>query len=235
MPLNRRQALTGLGIISGVMLTGSRAVAQLAFGNVVRRLPDADKCILTRQVAEGPFYLASSPERSDIAEGRRGLPIGLSLRVIEAGSCSPVPGARVAIWHADAAGCYSGFQAQGDERDVSTVGQEFMRGSQSTDANGAVSFSTVYPGWYAGRAPHIRYKVFAGRKPIVTGQLYFPDDFSEIVFTTVAPYNKRKRRRDTTNAGDLVARLDGRSARDFFTIRRNFGRYVAKSIITVGG
>ena len=233
MNLTRRQTLTGLGIVSGAMLAGSPAVARLGIGNLLRRLPDADMCSLTRQAAEGPYYLASSPERSDIAEGRRGLPLRLSLRVIEAGSCSAVPGARVEIWHADAAGCYSGFQAQGDERDVSTVGHKFMRGSQSTDDDGAVSFTTVYPGWYAGRTPHIHVKVFAGRKAIVTGQLYFPDDFSEIVFATVAPYNTRKRRRDTTNARDLVARMGGRRPRDFFALKRGVDHYVARSIIAV--
>lgn len=233
MSFTRRQTLTGLGIVSGAILTGSPAFARLGIGNVIRRSLDAGMCAVARHAAEGPFYLAASPERSDIAEDRRGLPLRLSLRVVEAGGCSPVAGVRVEIWHADAAGCYSGFQAQGDERDISTTGRTFTRGSQATDSDGAVSFATIYPGWYAGRTPHIHYKLFAGKKAIVTGQLYFPDEFSEIIFANVAPYNARKRRRDTTNARDLVARMSRRGPRDFVALTRGADRYLAKSVVAI--
>ncbi|MGE7157141.1 hypothetical protein ACQKJ1_25815 [Methylorubrum rhodesianum] len=81
----------------------------------------------------------------------------LRLRVIEAGPCTPVAGARVDVWHSDARGLYSGYPGQGDDRAVDTSGQTFLRGTQMTDEGGWVSFETIYPGWYAGRATHIHF------------------------------------------------------------------------------
>ena len=51
----------------------------------------------------------------------------------------------------------------------------FMRGVQLTNANGLVRFTTVYPGWYSGRAVHIHVKVHIGGKVVHTGQFFFND------------------------------------------------------------
>ena len=57
----------------------------------------------------------------------------------------------VDVWHADAGGDYSGVG--------SLQGETFLRGIQTTDANGDAAFTTIFPGWYRGRAPHIHFKV----------------------------------------------------------------------------
>lgn len=201
--LTRRQTLAGLSFASGVLLTHTPATARLAASRLATLLRDRSRRGATGQVAEGPFYLEDRIERTDISEGRPGIPLDLVLEVIDAKSRSALAGARVDIWHADAAGCYSGFQGQGDERTVSTVHQRFLRGTQYADATGSVRFATIYPGWYAGRTAHIHFKVFVDEQ-VSVGQTYFPDDLNRFVFTTVPPYSIRKYRRDTLNREDKV-------------------------------
>ena len=69
------------------------------------------------------------------------------------GNCAPVAGAVVDIWHANAAGKYSDVGSEG------TSGKKYLRGLQVSDANGQVKFTTIFPGWYQGRAVHIHFKV----------------------------------------------------------------------------
>jgi protocatechuate 3,4-dioxygenase beta subunit len=76
-------------------------------------------CVLTPEQTEGPYYIATDLVRSNITEGRPGLPLQLSLAVQRVTSCEPIPGATVEVWHCDALGEYSGFaaaqpQAQGE-------------------------------------------------------------------------------------------------------------------------
>jgi protocatechuate 3,4-dioxygenase beta subunit len=71
----------------------------------------AQMCVLTREQTEGPYYIDVDLIRSDITEGKEGLPLQLSLTVLNAATCQPLPGATVEIWHCDAAGDYSGFSS----------------------------------------------------------------------------------------------------------------------------
>ena len=68
------------------------------------------------------------------------------------------------IWHADAAGAYSG---------VSGNGGIYLRGIQRTNASGVARFETIFPGWYRGRTPHIHMKVFVSGDEVHTGQVFF--------------------------------------------------------------
>ena len=112
-------------------------------------------------------------------------------------------GAAVDIWHADAAGVYSGFGAGSPSR-------TFMRGVQKTDAKGLAGFRTVYPGWYPGRTVHIHVKVHLGGTVVHTGQLYFPDDVTDAAYRK-APYSSRPAR-STRNANDSVFVNGGRNS-----------------------
>lgn len=160
-------------------------------------------CVLFPQAMEGPYYFDPKLVRPDITEGRPGLPLTMSFRVVELTSCKPVAGARVDVWHADASGVYSGYPGQGDARNVSTRGQTYLRGTQTTDADGRATFRTVYPGWYPGRTPHIHVKVFLDERTVLTGQAYFPDDVSARVYLDHAAYKARPVA-DTTNARDFI-------------------------------
>ncbi|MGE3066806.1 MAG: intradiol ring-cleavage dioxygenase, partial [Hyphomicrobiaceae bacterium] len=162
-------------------------------------------CTLFPQAVEGPYYFDPHLVRGDITEGRPGLPMRLDLRVIESGSCRPIAGARVDVWHADAGGIYSGYAGQGDARSVSTKGQVYLRGTQMTDGNGAVAFTSIYPGWYPGRTPHVHVKVFLDTRTLVTGQVYFPDALSARIYRERQPYAGRPVP-DTTNATDGIFR-----------------------------
>jgi protocatechuate 3,4-dioxygenase beta subunit len=77
-----------------------------------------------------------------------------------------------------------------------------MRGVQKTNAQGIATFQTVYPGWYQGRAVHIHVKVHVGGNVVHTGQLFFSDTTTDLVYRK-APYAARGTR-DVRNAGDNI-------------------------------
>ena len=100
--LSRRQALRGLMLgTTGVGLivepTSPRAETTPA-------VQPQGLCTLFPQAVEGPYYFDPKLLRSDIAEGRPGLPTQLVPKVIDSSQCTPIAGARVDIWHADAGG-----------------------------------------------------------------------------------------------------------------------------------
>jgi protocatechuate 3,4-dioxygenase beta subunit len=149
----------------------------------------------TPQQIEGPYFVDGMPNRSDIrtdtSDGsiEEGVPLSLTLAVydVDDGNCTPIKGAQVDVWHANSQGVYSGIQQQ------ETSGSNFLRGYQITNDNGTVHFTTVYPGWYEGRAIHIHLKVrmFEGQQKTLewNSQLYLPNDVNAQVHIQ-EPYNK---------------------------------------------
>lgn len=154
----------------------------------------ASGCVLTPEQTEGPYWVANELTRRDVTDGRPGVPLDLRMTVQEAGSCNPIEGTDVEIWHSDAGGAYSGVEPGDDSL--------FLRGHQKSDAAGEVRFDTIYPGWYMGRTTHIHVKVHAGGDTVHTGQLYFDDAVSAAVYATDA-YASRGGA-DTTNATDGI-------------------------------
>lgn len=163
---------------------------------------------LMTSVTEGPYYLDGALVRKDITEGKSGVPLTLRLTVVDAtDGCTPVSGAAVEIWHCDAWGYYSGYttanpggSAPAESEDGSTADDStYLRGYQIANANGVVKFETIFPGWYTPRTCHIHLKVhtggekedgtYEGGKVNYTGQLFFPDDIAEEIFT-LEPYSK---------------------------------------------
>jgi protocatechuate 3,4-dioxygenase beta subunit len=230
-PLTRRQALTALAS-AGATALPLGAQAQPA-SVVSRLLPGAHVCVLTPQEEDGPFYFDPKLDRADITEGRPGVPLGVLLQIVEARDCSPLKGARVDVWHADAVGIYSGYPGQGDARNISTKDQHFMRGSRLTGDDGQVSFATVYPGWYKGRTAHIHVKVFLDERTVLTTQIYFPDALSEFIYKNVKPYNNRAHERDTSNTTDYVLNKGGGDRTSFCNIKEEADRYLASLVIGV--
>lgn len=174
-------------------------------------------CIVTPKQTEGPYFVDEKLNRSDIrldpTDGKivEGIPLQLTLRVSGVGnnSCTPVAGAIVDIWHCDAMGVYSDVT----DRSFDTVGKKFLRGYQVTDNNGAVKFTTIYPGWYPGRTVHIHFKVRAadtsGQSYEFTSQLYFDDAVSDRIYTQPPYANKGKR--NQTNEQDGIFQRGGES------------------------
>src|SRR4029450_6554977 len=134
-------------------------------------------CAVTPSETEGPYpdktgmINNSAYYRRDVTEGKPGLPLTLVLTVVNANSaCSAVSNATVEIWHCDAAGNYSEYSQPGFDG----TSQTFLRGVQTTDSGGQVTFTTIYPGWYAGRATHIHVDVFGNGSLVKTTQVAFP-------------------------------------------------------------
>jgi protocatechuate 3,4-dioxygenase beta subunit len=129
-------------------------------------------CVVTATETEGPYPdvmgMLNNPafNRRDVTEGKPGTPLALTLTIVSANStCSPISGAAVEIWQCDASGNYSEYSQPGFNGTVQT----FLRGVQNTNAAGQVTFATIYPGWYAGRATHIHVEVYvSGRSVKVT-------------------------------------------------------------------
>ena len=131
-------------------------------------------CAVTPTETIGPYPSLVDLFRSDIREGKSGTLLALTIRVVNVNSgCAAVPNANVEIWHVDAAGDYSQYGTQRT--------QTFLRGIQTTNSNGEVTFTTIYPGWYQGRATHIHVEVtMAGRSVKVT-QIAFPESLNNTV------------------------------------------------------
>jgi protocatechuate 3,4-dioxygenase beta subunit len=181
--MKRRQFIAGA---SGLVLSGaaSRLLAAPA--------QPSTQCFTTRQVTPGPFILPTSPLRSDIREGLPGVPITLNIRIIDDLWCQPASDVTVDVWQCDAIGRYSGAQNltfDPDSLQVVGVGldlrdQQFLRGHQVSDSNGMVSFTTVFPGWYVPRLPHIHVTATWKNVPWtrLSTQLFFPEDIQRAVF-----------------------------------------------------
>lgn len=202
---NRRTALAGLGGVSLAALLAAcggdeaattsvptptvRTGADGTPGGLVARFDAAAACTQTAEQTEGPFYFEVDKIRADIREDRDGAPLRLGVRVRDLESCESIANAVVDVWHCDAGGLYSGFEAAspsgtgGGRSDEET----YLRGAQITDGDGIVAFRTVYPGWYPGRTPHIHIKVHIDNTTMLTSQLYFADDVTAKVHAN-APY-----------------------------------------------
>ncbi len=212
--------LTGVGVFDGAV-RAQAAAAGLISANV---------CLLQPQVTEGPFYIDPKLIRSDITDGRPGVPLDLEMQVVAA-DCTPLARVRVDVWHCDALGNYSGFAAQGSDATSDASAQTFLRGTQITDATGLVGFRTIYPGWYRGRTVHIHYKVFTDGRNALTGQIFFPDALSEYLFRNVAPYDARGSARDTMNGRDVIAAEAGAGA--YAAVREQPSAYRASLVVGI--
>jgi protocatechuate 3,4-dioxygenase beta subunit len=203
--VRRREALAALGLAGiGAVLLGKP-------GGIALGTPQAaaaGACSLDPEVTEGPYWIDNDLTRRDIREDRKGVLLKLGLTVVNASTCKAIKGADVEIWHADASGLYSGFGSSPSQETTNT--KRYLRGHQKSDANGKLSFLTIYPGWYRGRTPHIHVKVHVGGDTVHTGQLFFKGSISDKVYAT-SNY-KSHGEPDTTNSDDSIYKQAGGSA-----------------------
>lgn len=195
--------LGGAGAVSGLCLPQSALADPVKPRDIAAATQIEGACRLLPEAVEGPFYFDPELLRRDIRDGKDGQKIELVLKIVDGASCEPIPGARVDIWHADARGVYSGYDGQGDQRETSAKGETYLRGTQFSETDGLVRFTSIYPGWYPGRTPHIHVKIFIDDKTVLTGQAYFPTDLSNRIYKTIAPYNQRPVA-DTDNKNDWL-------------------------------
>ena len=211
----RRTLLRKMGLLGAALLTGCRfhmpidtsSWTSTPAHSLAIPSPSVDEpvCVLTPQATAGPFHFDTGLVRRDMVEDRVGAPLQIAIRVIRVEkNCEPLPGAFVDLWHADAAGAYSGYPDQPGGLDTS--GQTFLRGIQVTDVDGIARFDTIYPGWYPGRTVHIHFKVQYENNSYATSQFYFPDEITDRVFER-PPYSDRPNR-STRNTNDSVLEGD---------------------------
>lgn len=202
--LTRREALAVLGASSALFFLGcSDSEATTDPG-------ETGACVVRPELTEGPYYVDEELNRSDLrsdpSDGtvRAGALLALTFNVARAGSntCEPLAGAIVDVWHCDAEGAYSDVSEGG----FNTVGKKFLRGYQVTGSDGIARFTTIYPGWYRGRAVHIHFKVRSSSSSSsayeFTSQLFFDDALTDQVHAA-APYSA-KGQRDTRNSDDGI-------------------------------
>ncbi len=140
------------------------------------------------ELTEGPYYVNENLDRSDIridtsdgsvSEGAV-LTLDWVVSQVDGNACIPLEGVLVDVWHCDALGNYSDV---GSER-----GHDYLRGYQHTDASGKATITTIYPGWYQGRAVHIHFKIrtdaAAASGLEFTSQLFLDDALSAQVYSS---------------------------------------------------
>lgn len=166
-------------------------------------------CSVTATETAGPYptKVPASYVRSNIVDGQAGVPLTIKITILNTNnSCTALAGALVDIWHCTSIGYYSEYTVApgGGYASVNYTASHFLRGRQTTDAAGLVTFTSIYPGWYSGRAPHIHAHVYnaAGTSLLIT-QIAFPADVCNTVYTTAADY-KAHGVQDTSNTADMV-------------------------------
>src|SRR5918994_2383774 len=216
--LSRREMLSLMGSTAAAITLagcgGSERSGQPGAGETTDASTAAETasttCVVRPEQTEGPYYVDTGLARSDIREEREGVPLDLTFNVSrvdegDVSACGPLAGAMVDVWHCDALGEYSGVEdnAAGD---FDTRGETFLRGYQLTDENGTARFTTIYPGWYQGRAVHIHFTIRDSPESQqgyeFTSQLYFDDALTDQVFTE-GPYAE-KGERDLRNSEDGI-------------------------------
>ena len=214
--VTRRRALGLLGAGVGALAlaacgsddTGSSATANTTgstsgstTGSTATASGDACVTLIPEETAgpypgdgtNGPDVLTQSGiVRSDITTSfgdftgtADGIPLEISLTIQDSDNgCVPYAGAAVYLWHCDRAGLYSLYSPGATE-------QNYLRGVQEADADGVVTFTSIFPACYAGRWPHVHFEVFPdlgaatdAANKIATSQIALPEDISNEVYAT---------------------------------------------------
>lgn len=201
--MSRRKVLSLLGATTAASVVGIDSLSALEKTEgmsipISTQKVTPPSCVVRPQQMEGPYFVDEKLKRSDIRSDpsdssvKEGVELLLAFHVsrVNGGACTPLPDAIVDIWHCDAFGVYSDVQ----DRSFDTRGKKFLRGYQMTDENGTAQFTTIYPGWYRGRTPHIHFKIRTAsdaQEPYeFTSQLYFADSLTDHIYTLVPYANK---------------------------------------------
>ncbi len=142
----------------------------------------AEDCTVSPRETRGPFpnKTPSDYVRENIIGDRKGIALVMILTLLNKNdSCKPLANAKVEVWHCDGQGNYSEYGG----RDMTK--KHFLRGRQTTDAHGKVSFISIFPGYYRGRAPHIHVEVLGETdKSVLVTQIAFPENICKTIYAT---------------------------------------------------
>jgi protocatechuate 3,4-dioxygenase beta subunit len=220
--MNRRTALRAMGTLGAALLLGAcnqqlvTSATTTGSNDNSTGSPDGS-CSVIPTETEGPYPASSvltnsSIYRQDIRDAKSGVPLTvvLNLQNINA-SCAAVSNAAVYIWHCDKDGAYSGYSSS---QNGNHAGERFLRGVQVSDTNGQVTFTTIYPGWYAGRITHIHFEVFLNNSlnssPNKISQVAFPQSITSTVYNS-SLYSSRGQNTSVTSFSQDNVFSDGTS------------------------
>ena len=206
--MTRRNSLVALGLVGVAGYFGYRALSGEA--NASGMAVDGTVCLADPTEMAGPFpgdgtnskdgavvnaLQQTGVVRQDLRPSfngmtplAEGVQVDLSLTLVTVnGACAPMAGHAVYLWHCDAEGHYSLYD---------TTDRNYCRGVGITDADGVVTFTTVFPGCYDGRWPHIHFEVFAdaaaasnGDNSLLISQFALPGDVASAVYAAVPLYS----------------------------------------------
>ncbi|TDO77942.1 dioxygenase-like protein [Flavobacterium chryseum] len=162
-------------------------------------------CAVSPSETKGPFPIKTPSQLvlENIKSDRIGVALLINLKIEnQSKDCAPLEGVLVDVWHCDKDGNYSEYGGTSmQQTDYTSV--HFLRGRQTSDVSGNVSFLSIFPGWYQGRAPHVHVEVLtsSGSSLLVT-QIAFPENVSSEVYssTNYAAHGQA----DTSNTKDNI-------------------------------
>lgn len=130
-----------------------------------------------------------------------GMQLDLELTLVDADGCTPLADHAIYAWHCDTTGLYSLYD---------TTDRNYLRGVGVSDAEGKVRFTSIYPGCYDGRWPHIHFEVFtsvsaavSGEASVLTAQIAMPEAESATLYAADARYSN-----GTRNLGRITIASD---------------------------
>ena len=219
--LDRRQALklfagAGLATLIGCgsdEQSASRATPTATAAADCEPIPGETAGPFPGDGSNGPDVLTQSgvvrsdirPSFGDSSGTAEGVPLTIELSVVDTGSgCAALAGAAVYVWQCDRDGGYS-LYSEG------IADQNYLRGVQETDADGKVTFTSIFPAAYMGRWPHIHFEVYpslaeatSGGEPTTTSQLALPEDVCVLVYATAGYEQSVQNLEQTSLEGDIV-------------------------------
>lgn len=172
-------------------------------------------CVLAPEVTDGPYYIVGEYYRSNVKETQwsEGVDLFLEVQYVDINTCAGVPNVAVDTWSCNATGIYSGIYESGNYA-ADGINSTYLRGIQLTDSDGVVSFETIFPGHYTGRATHTHVlahtnatlldngTISVWNQPVAhIGQLFYPEDLRSAVEATY-PYSLNTQTA-TTNDEDM--------------------------------
>jgi protocatechuate 3,4-dioxygenase beta subunit len=156
------------------------------------KIPEETQGPYPADSSNGPNVLGTSGVvRSDIRSSFAGLngtadgvPLTIILTIVSASTCAPLAGEAVYMWHCDRPGRYSLYSS-------GVTNQNYLRGVQEADASGRVTFTSIFPGCYSGRWPHIHFEVYPSlsaansvANKVATSQIALPKAACDTVYAT---------------------------------------------------
>ena len=214
-------ALAGCGSGTDAASAGSAAqsdttstTAATSSATVTAAVPEETAGPYPGDGSNGPNFLSmNGAVRSDIRSSLGssspvpGVPMTVKLTVLDLkNSAKPLSNAGIYLWHCNQAGQYSMY-SQG------VTNETFCRGIQATDGNGTATFTSVWPGAYSGRWPHIHFEVYpsvgsatSGSGKLKTSQIALPEDACDVVYATDGYGASVRNMAQTSLSTDMVFR-----------------------------